>query len=62
MKLNDNLTVSSEDLNEFQNKIDVKFEDTKHLIQALTHGTIFSGNKDKLDKFKKTKNIEFDNY
>ena len=62
MKLNDNLTVSSEDLNEFQNKIDVKFEDTKHLIQALTHGTIFSGNKDKLDKFKKTNNLEFDNY
>ena len=62
MKLNDNLTVSSEDLNVFQNKIDVKFEDTKYLIQALTHGTIFSGDKDKLDQFKKANNLEFDNY
>ena len=62
MKLNDNLTVSSEDLNEFQNEICVQFKKTKYLIQALSHGTIFSGDKDKLDKFKKVNNLEFDNY
>ena len=62
MKIYDDLTVSSEDLGEFQNRIYVQFKDTKYLIQALSHGTIFSGDKDKLDEFKKANNLEFDNY
>ncbi len=62
IRLNADLTVNSDDLDEFQNRIGVQFKCTKHLIQALTHGTIFSGDKDKLDKFKKANNLEFDNY
>lgn len=62
MKVNNDLTVSSEDLDEFQNTIGVRFNDTRYLIQALTHGTVFSGDKEKLDKFKKVNNLEFDNY
>ena len=62
MRVNNDLTVSSDDLDEFQKILCVNFNDTKYLIQALTHGTIFSGDKDKLEKFKKANNLEFNNY
>ena len=62
MKMNNDFTVSSKELDEFQNVIGVQFKNTKYLIQALSHGTIFSGDKDKLDEFKKANNLEFDNY
>lgn len=62
MKINADLTVSIDDLNEFQNIIGVTFNDTKYLIQALLHGTLFSGDKVKLEDFKKQNNLEDDNY
>ena len=62
MKINADLTVSIDHLNEFQNIIGVTFNDTKYLIQALLHGTLFSGDKVKLDAFKKQNNLEDDNY
>jgi ribonuclease-3 len=62
MKVNNDLTVSSEDLDEFQNIIGVRFNDTKYLIQSLLHSSLFSGDKTKLDKFKNVNNLESDNY
>ncbi len=62
MKPHNDLTVSSNDLDEFQNIIGVQFNDTKYLIQALLHSSLFSGNKSKLDAFKKVNNLESDNY
>jgi len=62
MKVNNDLIVSSEDLDEFQNIIGVRFNDTKYLIQSLLHSSLFSGNKTELDKFKKANDLESDNY
>ena len=62
MRVNNDLTVSSDDLDEFQNIIGVQFSDTKYLIQSLLHSSLFSGNKSKLDAFKKANNLESDNY
>lgn len=62
MKINADLTVSIDDLNEFQNIIGVTFNDAKYLIQALLHSTLFSGDKVKLVAFKKQNNLEDDNY
>lgn len=62
MKIDNDLTVSSEDLDEFQNIIGVRFNDTKYLIQALLHSSLFSGDKTKLDAFKKVNDLESDNY
>ena len=62
MKINNDFTVSSEYLDEFQNIIGIQFNDTKYLIQSLLHGSIFSGDKTKLDTFKKINNLEADNY
>ena len=62
MKPNKDLTVNSDDLDDFQNIIGVRFSDTKYLIQSLLHSSLFSGDKTKLDKFKKVNNLESDNY
>ncbi|HJH29720.1 MAG TPA: hypothetical protein C5S51_08530 [Methanosarcinaceae archaeon] len=62
MKVNNDLIVSSDDLDDFQKIIGVRFNDTKYLIQALLHGSIFSGDKTKLDTFKKVNDLESDNY
>lgn len=62
MKPNNDLTVSSKELDDFQNIIGVQFNDTKYLIQSLLHSSLFSGNKSKLDAFKKVNNLESDNY
>lgn len=62
MKINSDYTVSSEYLDEFQNIIGIQFSDTKHLIQSLLHGSIFSGDKTKLDTFKQINRLESDNY
>lgn len=62
MKINNDYTVSSEYLDEFQKIIGIQFNDTKYLIQSLLHGSIFSGDKTKLDTFKKINNLEADNY
>ncbi len=62
MRVNNDLTVSSEDLDDFQNIIGVQFNDTKYLIQSLLHSSLFSGDKTKLDAFKKVNDLESDNY
>lgn len=62
MKLNSDLTVSAEELDEFQNIIGIRFNNTKYLIQSLLHGSIFSGDKTKLENFKKINNLDADNY
>lgn len=62
MKVNNDLTISSDDLDEFQKIIGVQFNDTKYLIQSLLHSSLFSGDKTKLDAFKKANDLESDNY
>ena len=62
MKINNDFTVKSEYLDEFQNIIGIQFNDIKYLIQPLLHGSIFSGDKTKLDIFKKINCLEADNY
>ena len=62
MKPNNNLTVSSDDLDDFQKIIGVHFNDIKYLIQSLLHSSLFSGNQTKLDAFKKVNDLESDNY
>ena len=62
IKIDEDLTVSSIDLIEFQNNIGITYNDTKYLIQALLHGSLFSGDKTKLDSFKKSNNLKEDNY
>ncbi|AKB25584.1 Ribonuclease III [Methanosarcina sp. MTP4] len=61
-KLNSDLTVSLEFLDEVQHKISVTFNNPAFLIQALLHGTFFSGNKIKLNTFKQKNCLENDNY
>ena len=62
MKINDDLTVSPVDLEEFQKTICVKFDDLKYLIQALLHSSAFSGNKEKLDAFRQINGLENKDY
>ncbi|WP_406661652.1 ribonuclease III domain-containing protein [Methanolobus sp. ZRKC3] len=62
MKLNDDLTVNSDDLETFQKIINVQFTDSRFLIQALTHGSLFNGDSEKLDIFKKRNNLEEKDY
>lgn len=62
MKINDDFSVNSVDLIEFQTEIGVIYNDTKYLIQALLHSSFFSGDKIKLDAFKKSNNLEADDY
>ena len=62
MKINEDLTPSSDYLKELQNNIDITYNDNKHLIQALLHGSLFSGDKTKLDAFKKINNLTEDDY
>ena len=60
MKIEEDFTVGSIYLKEFQNKIGITYNDTKHLIQALLHGSLFSGDRIKLDAFKKSNNLKED--
>lgn len=62
MELNNDLTVCAEYLDKFENIIGVRFNNTKYLIQSLLHGSIFSGDKTKLENFKKINNLDADNY
>lgn len=62
IKINDDLTVSSVDLIELQNEIGVTYTDEKYLIQSLLHKSFFDGDKTKLDAFKKSNNLEADDY
>lgn len=62
MKINEDFTVSSIYLKEFQKNTGINYKDTKHLIQALLHGSLFSGDRIKLNTFKKRNNLKQDNY
>ena len=61
-KINDDLTVSQEFLEEVQHKIGVRFNNPEFLIQALLHSSFFSGDKTKLNAFKQMNCLENDNY
>lgn len=56
MKVNEN------DLAEFQDIIGFRFNDRTYLIQALLHGSLFSGDKEKLSAFKKANDLENKDY
>lgn len=62
MRLNPDLSVNVNDLDEFQEIIQFRFNDTRYLVQALLHGSLFSGNKDKLNAFKKVNGLENKDY
>lgn len=62
MKLNNDFTVNSEDLDDFQRIIDVTFENTANLIGPLVHGSLFSGDSARLNCFKTANNLAHDNY
>jgi ribonuclease-3 len=62
MKIDDDLNVSPEILERFQNKISINFENKSLLIEALLHGSIFSGDKLKLNSFTQKNNLENANY
>jgi ribonuclease-3 len=62
VKLNDDLIVNSNDLDKFQKIINVQFTEHKYLIQALTHGSLFSGDSEKSAAFKKANRLESKDY
>ncbi len=62
MRVNPDLSVNQNELEEFQEIIQFRFNDTRYLIQALLHGSLFSGNKDKLSAFKKVNGLENKDY
>ena len=62
MRLNPDLTVNENDLKEFQEILGFQFNDSSYLIQALLHGSLFSGDKEKLDAFKKVNGLENKDY
>ncbi len=62
MRINEDFTVSSVDLFELQNEIGITYKDKRYLIQSLLHKSFFDGDKTKLDAFKKSNNLEADDY
>ena len=62
MEINDDLIPSTVYLKELQKKMNIAYNDNKHLIQALLHGSFYSGDKSKLGLFKKNNDLKEDNY
>jgi ribonuclease-3 len=62
MRINADLSVNENDLEEFQMIIGFRFRDRGYLIQALLHGSLFSGNKEKMLAFRKANNLENKDY
>ncbi|WMW23006.1 ribonuclease III domain-containing protein [Methanolobus mangrovi] len=62
MRVNEDLSVNANDLEEFQEIIGFRFKDKSYLIQALLHGSLFSGDKEKLSIFRKANNLENKDY
>ena len=62
MRLNDDLTVNAEDLEEFQRIINVRYRSPQYLIQALTHGSLFNGDSEMLDTFKMRNDLDSKDY
>ncbi|MDG6244577.1 MAG: putative dsRNA-binding protein [Methanolobus sp.] len=57
MRVNADLSVNESDLEEFQQIIGFRFKDQGYLIQALLHGSLFSGNKEKMLAFRNKNNL-----
>ncbi|WP_407282216.1 putative dsRNA-binding protein [Methanolobus sp. WCC1] len=62
MRVNPDLSVNENDLEEFQEIISFKFKDKSYLVQALLHGSLFSGDKEKLSDFRKINGLENKDY
>jgi ribonuclease-3 len=62
VRVNPDLSVNENDLEEFQEIISFKFKDKSYLVQALLHGSLFSGNKEKLSDFRKINGLENKDY
>ncbi|WP_319507511.1 ribonuclease III domain-containing protein [uncultured Methanolobus sp.] len=62
MRVNEDLSVNANDLKEFQEIIGFRFRDKSYLVQALLHGSLFSGDKEKLSAFRKANNLENKDY
>ncbi|MEZ5335239.1 MAG: ribonuclease III domain-containing protein [Methanolobus sp.] len=62
MRLNPDLTVNETDLEIFQENIGFQFNDRSYLIQALLHGSLFSGDREKLLAFRKANKLEEKDY
>ncbi len=57
VRVNPDLSVNESDLEEFQEIIGFKFQDKSYLVQALLHGSLFSGDKEKLSAFRKANGL-----
>ncbi|WP_094228816.1 ribonuclease III family protein [Methanolobus psychrotolerans] len=62
MRVNEDLSVNASNLEEFEEIIGFRFKDKSYLIQALLHGSLFSGDKEKLGNFRKANNLENKDY
>jgi ribonuclease-3 len=62
VRLNSDLKVNEDDLEEFQEMIGFTFNDKTYLIQALVHGSLFSGDKEKLSIFRKVNDLDNKDY
>ncbi|WP_340818158.1 putative dsRNA-binding protein [Methanolobus sp. WCC4] len=62
MRLSADLKVNDDDLEEFEEIIGFRFNDRTYLIQALLHGSLFSGDKEKLSEFRKVNGLENKDY
>ncbi|WP_321428350.1 ribonuclease III domain-containing protein [uncultured Methanolobus sp.] len=62
MRVNPDLSVNESDIEEFQAIIGFKFRDKSYLVQALLHGSLFSGDKEKLSDFRKANGLENKDY
>jgi ribonuclease-3 len=62
VRINPDLSINESDLEEFQEIIGFKFNDKSYLIQALLHGSLFSGDKEKLSDFRKVNGLENKDY
>ncbi|WP_340818459.1 ribonuclease III domain-containing protein [Methanolobus sp. WCC4] len=62
MKINEDLTVSLDQLEEFQRIIGFGFNNKSILTEALTHGSFYSGNKRKMKAFMQKNKLENADY
>ncbi|SFM24828.1 ribonuclease III family protein [Methanolobus profundi] len=62
MKVNEDLTVSLDQLEEFQKIIGFEFKNKSILTEALTHGSFYSGNKRKMKAFIQKNHLENADY
>jgi len=61
MKVNNDLTVSSDDLEKFEQQIGITFNDDTYLIEALLHRSYSSGDESYLERFVQVNELEYPN-